>query len=62
MNKFNSIFGQILRIFSKTEFQNAVIEMKAERKARGFTCWEQFVAMIFCQLAFHAPSGRLVRE
>lgn len=50
MNKFNSIFGQILRIFSKTEFQNAVIEMKAERRAKGFTCWEQFVAMIFCQL------------
>lgn len=50
MNKFNSIFGQILRIFSKTEFQNAVIEMKAERKAKGFTCWEQFVAIIFCQL------------
>ena len=44
MNKFNSIFGQILQIFHKTEFQNVVIETKAERKAKGFTCWEQFVA------------------
>ncbi|OPY00026.1 MAG: Transposase DDE domain protein [Syntrophorhabdus sp. PtaB.Bin006] len=50
MNKFNSIFGQILQIFPKTEFNNAVMETNAERKAKGFTCWEQFVAMLFCQL------------
>jgi hypothetical protein len=24
---------------------------KAERHARGFTCWGHFVAMLFCQLA-----------
>jgi hypothetical protein len=50
MNKFSSIFGQILQIFSRIEFQNVVIELKAEKKAKGFTCWEQFVAMLFCQL------------
>jgi hypothetical protein len=50
MNKFSSIFGQILQIFSKKEFYRAVIETKAERGAKGFTCWQQFVAMIFCQL------------
>ncbi|MCD6526035.1 MAG: DUF4372 domain-containing protein [Desulfuromonas sp.] len=27
-----------------------VKETKAERHARGFTCWGQFVAMLFCQL------------
>ncbi|MFP5207250.1 MAG: DUF4372 domain-containing protein [Acidobacteriota bacterium] len=26
-------------------------EHKAEHHARGFTCWDQFVAMLFCQLA-----------
>jgi hypothetical protein len=26
------------------------METKAERHARGFTCWGQFVAMLFCQL------------
>jgi len=50
MNKFSSIFGQILQIFSKKEFYRAVIETKAERGAKGFTCWQQFVAMLFCQL------------
>ena len=28
----------------------AVRATRAERHARGFTCWDQFVAMLFCQL------------
>lgn len=50
MNKFSSVFGQILQIFSKAEFYKAVKELKAEKGAKGFSCWEQFVAMLFCQL------------
>ncbi len=50
MNKFSSIFGQILQIFSKQEFYHAVMETGAERGAKGFSCWQQFVAMMFCQL------------
>jgi hypothetical protein len=50
MNRFCSIFSQLLQLFSRTEFQQAVKETKAERHARGFTCWGQFVAMVFCQL------------
>jgi hypothetical protein len=50
MNKFCSIFSQLLQLFSRIEFQNTVRETKAERHARGFTCWGQFVAMLFCQL------------
>src|ERR1700716_2027726 len=47
---FSSVFGQILKLFPRTEFQQLVNETKAERHARGFTCWQQFVAMLFCQL------------
>ncbi len=50
MNKFSSIFGQILQIFSKREFYSAVMETRAEKGAKGFSCWEQFVAMLFCQI------------
>jgi hypothetical protein len=50
VNKFSSIFGQILQIFDKRDFLQAVRDTKAERSAKGFTCWEQFVAMLFCQL------------
>lgn len=50
MTRFCSIFSQLLQLFPRTEFQKAVVATKAERHARGFTCWEQFVAMLFCQL------------
>jgi len=50
MNKFSSIFGQILHIFDKREFLRALMDTKAEHASKGFTCWDQFVAMLFCQL------------
>lgn len=50
MPRFCSIFSQLLQLFPRTEFQKAVVATKAERHARGFTCWGQFVAMLFCQL------------
>jgi len=50
VNKFSSIFGQILQIFDKRDFLQAVRDTRAERAAKGFTCWDQFVAMLFCQL------------
>ena len=50
MTRFCSIFNQLLQLFPRGEFQKAVVDTKAERHARGFTCWGQFVAMLFCQL------------
>jgi hypothetical protein len=50
MNRVTSIFSQILRLFPRSEFEALVVQHKAERHARGFTCWGQFVAMLFCQL------------
>jgi hypothetical protein len=44
------MFSQILKLFPRTEFQSLVKRTHAERHARGFTCWGQFVAMLFCQL------------
>lgn len=50
MTRFCSIFSQLLQLFPRVEFQKAVVATQAERHARGFTCWGQFVAMLFCQL------------
>jgi hypothetical protein len=44
------VFSQLLQLFPRVEFQRAVKATQAERHARGFTCWGQFVAMLFCQL------------
>ena len=58
MNRVCSIFAQILQLFPREQFQQAVRKHKAERHARGFTCWGQFVAMLFCQLG----AARSLRE
>ena len=50
MERFSSIFCQLLKLFPRTEFQALVKEHRAERHARGFSSWGQFVAMLFCQL------------
>jgi DDE family transposase/uncharacterized protein DUF4372 len=57
VNKVCSIFSQILKFVPRLEFEAAVKKHHAERHARGFHCWDQFVAMMFCQLG-HAQSLR----
>jgi Domain of unknown function (DUF4372)/Transposase DDE domain len=50
MTRFCSIFNQLLQLFPRTEFERAVRDTKAERHARGFSSWDQFVAMLFAQV------------
>src|SRR5580704_12198233 len=56
--RFCSIMNQLLQVFPRNEFQEEVTKTKAERHARGFASWDQFVAMLFCQLA----QARSLRE
>jgi hypothetical protein len=51
MTQVCSVFSQLLQLFSRGAFARAVKEHSAERNAKGFTCWGQFVAMLFCQVA-----------
>jgi hypothetical protein len=57
MVKTASLFSQLLEQVPRTEFAALAKKHDAERHARGFTCWTQFVGMLFCQLA-HADSLR----
>jgi Transposase DDE domain/Domain of unknown function (DUF4372) len=45
-----SLFNQLLQHFPRTEFAALVKKHAAERATKGFTCWTQFVSMLFCQL------------
>jgi len=58
MTSTGSLFTQILSLFQRSDFARHVRDLKTERHARGFTCWEHFVAMLFCQLA----QARSLRE
>ncbi len=51
MVKFCSMFSQVLPHISKTDFDLCVAATRAERHSRGFSCWDQLVSMLFCQLS-----------
>jgi len=58
MIRTGSLFSQILSLFQRSDFARHVRELKTEHRSKGFTSWEQFVAMLFCQLA----QARSLRE
>jgi hypothetical protein len=45
-----SCFSQVLSLVNRNDFARAVKEHGAEKGAKGFSCWDQFVAMLFCQM------------
>src|SRR6267143_2164824 len=45
-----SCFAQILSLIDRAGFARAVRHHQAEHGAKGFSCWEQFVSMLFCQM------------
>lgn len=47
----SGLFSQLLHIFPRGEFASLVTKHQAQRYAKGFTCFAQFVAMLFCHLA-----------
>lgn len=51
MVKTASLFSQLLRLFPRTEFASLARKHGAERGAKGFDTWTQFVAMLFCQMS-----------
>ena len=58
MNRTSSLFSQVLCLFDRSDFARHVRDLKAEHRAKGFGSWDQFVAMLFCQLA----QARSLRE
>jgi hypothetical protein len=56
--RYSSLFSQILGVIDRQLFAKLVKKAEAEKGAKGFTCWEQLVAMLFCQLA----QARSLRE
>jgi hypothetical protein len=58
MVKCASLFSQLLSVLNRNDFAAAVKSVQGDRAAKGFTCWDQLVAMLFCQIA----QARSLRE
>lgn len=50
MVRSRSLFGQVFSLIDRNEFARHVKDLKADRRIKGITCSDQFVAMLFCQL------------
>jgi hypothetical protein len=48
--KGTNLFAQIIGLIDRPMFARTVRTHRAEYGAKGFSCWEQLVAMLFCQL------------
>lgn len=61
MQRFCSVFQQILKLVPKIEFEQLARKLGSERNAKGFNSWSQLVAMVFCQLG-RAQSLREIEQ
>jgi hypothetical protein len=49
--QYGSLFSQLLSLFNRNDFARHVKDLEAEYGSKGFSCWDQFVSMLFCHLA-----------
>lgn len=58
MSQVSSIFSQLMKLIPRAEFEQAVKQHGADKHAKGFSCWTQFVAMLFLPIgAGQKPAG-----
>jgi len=50
MNKHTTVFGDLLRHFSRSDFNSAISGYKADFRVRIFSCFDLFKAMIYGQV------------
>ena len=51
MVRHASLFSQLISVFDRKRFCELVYRHQTGRYSKGFSCWDHFVAMLFCQLA-----------
>src|ERR1019366_3610219 len=52
MNQGRTIFAQLIEQLPHKEFQKCVSHYNGDRNPRGFSCWDQYLAMAFAQLTY----------
>lgn len=58
MVRHASLFSQLIALFNRNRFYELVYRHQAERYTKGFSCWDQFVSMLFC----HIGQAKSLRE
>jgi len=51
MKHRNTVFHQLLKFLPRHRFQDAVDRHQGDHRARNLSCWDQLLALLFCQLS-----------
>jgi hypothetical protein len=52
MNAGQTVFSQVLDHVPRYEFRKCVARYQGDYRNKGFSCWDQFLAMVFTQLTY----------
>jgi len=52
MNQGRTVFSQLISFLPDREFRRCVERYQGDLRLRGFSCWDQYLAMAFAQLAY----------
>ena len=52
MNEGRTIFSQLISFLPDREFRRCVARYGGDTRPRGFSCWDQYLAMAFAQLTY----------
>jgi transposase len=52
MNAGRTVFAQLVEHLPHKEFQKCVARYRGDANPRGFSCWDQYLAMAFAQLTY----------
>ena len=52
MNSGRTVFSQLIEHLPEKEFQKCVARYRGDANFRGFSCWDQLLAMAFAQLTY----------
>ncbi len=52
MNQGRTIFSQLISFLPDREFRRCVARYNGDARQRGFSCWDQYLAMAFAQLTY----------
>jgi hypothetical protein len=52
LNSGRTVFAQLIEQLPHKEFNKCVDTYRGDRYAKHFSCWDQYLAMVFAQLTF----------
>jgi hypothetical protein len=61
MNQGRTVFSQLISFLPDREFRRCVERYQGDVWRRGFSCWNQYLAMAFAQLTYRESLRDILR-